>query len=132
MQMPIHFYDDGEFITSPLYSNRTVVSDLFSACEDVKFTVSTPPDAGGCSDLGSRIWSDAVLRPRLTATSCILDSALCAECGDRFIIGGLSRRQSSRSPVIYHRLRLSVQWASEIVAACVSKEEDHGDLTNFA
>lgn len=49
MQMPIHFYDDGEFITSPLYSNRTVVSDLFSACEDVKFTVSTPPDAGGCS-----------------------------------------------------------------------------------
>lgn len=45
MQMPIHFYDDGEFITSPLYSNRTVVSDLFSACEDVKFTVSTPADA---------------------------------------------------------------------------------------
>lgn len=104
---------------------------LFLICfRHVKFTVSTPPDAGGCSDLGSRIWSDAVLRPRLTATSCILDSALCVECGDRFI-GGLSRKQSSRSPVIYHRLRLSVQWARDIVAACVSKEEDHSDLTNF-
>lgn len=49
MQMPIHFYDDGEFITSPLYSNRTVVSDLFSACEDVRFTVS-----GGCHSSKAR------------------------------------------------------------------------------
>lgn len=109
MQMPIHFYDDGEFITSPLYSNRTVVSDLFSACEDVKFTVSTPPDAGGCSDLGSRIWSNAVLRPRLTAPSCILDSALCVECGDRFIGGTLFISETklevssdlSQTPVIF-------------------------------
>lgn len=49
MQISIHFYDDGEFITSPLYSNRTVVSDLFSACEDVKFTVS-----GACHSSGDR------------------------------------------------------------------------------
>lgn len=47
MQMSIHFYDDGEFITSPLYSNRTVVSDLFSACEDVKFTVSGARHSSG-------------------------------------------------------------------------------------
>lgn len=70
---------------------------------------ATPPETGGCSDLGSRIWSDAVLRPRLTAASCNLHSALCAECGDRFIGGTLFISETklevsndlSETPVIY-------------------------------